>query len=106
MTSFHFGFYMHLFLQTFIYLFILQFGTTMSELESRTLWVSVWHSDMFGRNDFLGEVVITLADTVFDDVSPKWYPLQDRVSASPKILSWQVGQHTLLPLTFPTPKDD
>ena len=52
----------------------------MSELESRTLWVSVWHSDMFGRNDFLGEVVITLADTVFDDVSPKWYPLQDRVS--------------------------
>lgn len=53
----------------------------MSELESRTLWVSVWHSDMFGRNDFLGEVVITLADTVFDDVSPKWYPLQDRVSA-------------------------
>ena len=20
------------------------------------MWVSVWHSDMFGRNDFLGEV--------------------------------------------------
>lgn len=55
----------------------------MSELESRTLWVSVWHSDMFGRNDFLGEVVITLADTVFDDVSPKWYSLQDRVSVFP-----------------------
>lgn len=59
---------------------MLQFSTTMSELDSRTLWVSVWHSDMFGRNDFLGEVIITLADTVFDDVSPKWYPLQDRVS--------------------------
>lgn len=52
----------------------------MSELDSRTLWVSVWHSDMFGRNDFLGEVIISLTDTVFDDVTPKWYPLQDRVS--------------------------
>ncbi|KAK7077859.1 Protein kinase C conserved region 2 (CalB) [Halocaridina rubra] len=56
---------------------ILRFSTTMSELDARTLWVSVWHSDMFGRNDFLGEVIIALGDTVFDDVIPKWYPLQD-----------------------------
>jgi hypothetical protein len=28
----------------------------LQEVERRTMWVSVWHSDMFGRNDFLGEV--------------------------------------------------
>ena len=52
----------------------------MSELDSRTLWISVWHSDMFGRNDFLGEVVLPLADQVFDQDQAKWYPLQERVS--------------------------
>ncbi|XP_066964987.1 uncharacterized protein [Macrobrachium rosenbergii] len=58
---------------------VLKFSTaSVSELNSRTLSVSVWHSDMFGRNDFLGEVIIALAGTVFDDVTPKWYPLQDR----------------------------
>jgi synaptotagmin-like protein len=37
---------------------------------------------MFGRNDFLGEVMMSLENVVFDDPSPKWYPLQERVSFS------------------------
>ncbi|XP_063863723.1 uncharacterized protein LOC135102404 isoform X2 [Scylla paramamosain] len=81
---------------------ILKFSTTMSELESRTLWVSVWHSDMFGRNDFLGEVVISLADTVFDDVSPKWYPLQDRMEPLEE-LSYSPRGDLILALKFVPP---
>ena len=36
--------------------YYLQFVMPLQEVERRTMWVSVWHSDMFGRNDFLGEV--------------------------------------------------
>ncbi|XP_065584075.1 uncharacterized protein LOC136043080 isoform X2 [Artemia franciscana] len=57
---------------------ILKFYVSLEELELRTLWLSVWHSDMFGRNDFLGEVTIPLAGRVFDDPQPKWFPLQER----------------------------
>ncbi|XP_023347926.1 synaptotagmin-like protein 2 [Eurytemora carolleeae] len=35
---------------------ILKFMMPLVEVERRTMWISVWHSDMFGRNDFLGEV--------------------------------------------------
>lgn len=44
------------------------------------MWLTVWHSDMFGRNDFLGEVMMSLENVVFDEPNPKWYPLQERVS--------------------------
>ena len=53
-----------------------------AELESRTLWVTVWHSDMFGRNDFLGELVLPVCRTLFDDSTPHWYTLQERVSSA------------------------
>ena len=52
----------------------------LSEVERRTLWLSVWHSDMFGRNDFLGEVLLPLRGLPFDDPAPEWHALQDRVS--------------------------
>ena len=35
---------------------------------------------MFGRNDFLGEVMLPMAGQMFDDPSSQWYSLQDRVS--------------------------
>ncbi|CAB0032246.1 unnamed protein product [Trichogramma brassicae] len=56
----------------------LKFTTSLNGLESRTLWLTVWHSDMFGRNDFLGEVRIPLENKIFDDPRPQWYPLQER----------------------------
>jgi hypothetical protein len=34
----------------------------LQEVERRTMWVSVWHSDMFGRNDFLGEVRVVFVN--------------------------------------------
>ena len=51
----------------------------LAEVERRTMWLTVWHSDMFGRNDFLGEVMVPMAGQIYDDPSPKWYGLQDRV---------------------------
>ncbi|XP_015434021.1 PREDICTED: uncharacterized protein LOC107189855 [Dufourea novaeangliae] len=56
----------------------LKFHMNLSGLETRTLWLTVWHSDMFGRNDFLGEVRMPLENKIFDDPTPKWYLLQER----------------------------
>ncbi|KFM63564.1 Synaptotagmin-like protein 5, partial [Stegodyphus mimosarum] len=58
---------------------LLKFNVTVSELEIRTLWLSVWHSDRFGRNDFLGEVMLPLGSEMFENSGLKWYPLQERV---------------------------
>jgi synaptotagmin-like protein len=58
---------------------VLKFHMPLDEIERRTLWISVWHSDMFGRNDFLGEVMLPMAgQIVAEDSSPKWYSLQER----------------------------
>ncbi|XP_059154640.1 synaptotagmin-like protein 5 isoform X2 [Physella acuta] len=57
---------------------VLKYSITPAELESRTLWVTVWHNDRFGRNDFLGEVTIPLDYYRFDENAPRWYPLQER----------------------------
>ncbi|KRF83374.1 uncharacterized protein btsz isoform X8 [Drosophila virilis] len=56
----------------------LRFHTSISSLESRTLWLTVWHSDMFGRNDFLGEVSVNLQGRLFDNPQSQWYLLQER----------------------------
>lgn len=61
----------------------LKYSISKSELENRTLWLTVWHNDRFGRNDFLGEVTINFDYYKFDDPSPKWYPLQERLDAQP-----------------------
>ena len=58
----------------------LRFYMSINSLESRTLWLTVWHSDMFGRNDFLGEVQIPLQGRVFDNPQAQSYNLQERVS--------------------------
>ena len=52
---------------------------------TRTLWLAMWNHDTFGHNDFLGEIMLPL-DTYqesgfsWDDPSPNWYPLRERVS--------------------------
>ena len=59
--------------------FVLQFPVTLEDVQTRTLLVSVWHSDMFGRNDFLGEVSLALKDMDLANPLPRWFSLQDRV---------------------------
>lgn len=61
----------------------LKYSITKSELENRTLWVTVWHNDRFGRNIFLGEVTINFDYYKFEDPFPRWYPLQERMDAPP-----------------------
>lgn len=57
---------------------VLRFHMSLSGLQTRTIWLTVWHSDMFGRNDFLGEVMMGLQGKVFDNPAPQWYQLQER----------------------------
>lgn len=66
---------------SFICYVFTQYSITKSELENRTLWVTVWHNDRFGRNIFLGEVTINFDYYKFEDPFPRWYPLQERVSS-------------------------
>ncbi|XP_025098419.1 synaptotagmin-like protein 5 isoform X1 [Pomacea canaliculata] len=61
---------------------VLTYNISRGELENRTLWVTVWHSDRFGRNDFLGEVLIAMDTYRFDDPSPCAYSLQSRAQES------------------------
>ncbi|XP_076304776.1 LOW QUALITY PROTEIN: uncharacterized protein LOC143222307 [Tachypleus tridentatus] len=68
---------------------ILRFPVTLSELETRTLWLSVWHSDMFGRNEFLGEVMIPLGHDVLENSNLIWHPLQERLEAPESPLSYK-----------------
>ncbi|XP_046848226.1 synaptotagmin-like protein 4 isoform X3 [Xenia sp. Carnegie-2017] len=58
------------------------------ELLRRTLWVTVWHYDRFGRNGFLGEVRLPLSDFPGSEVKSHWYPL---LQAGPK----EDGESTL-----------
>nr|CAD7204035.1 unnamed protein product [Timema douglasi] len=67
----------------------LKFHMSLHGLETRTLWLTVWHSDMFGRNDFLGEVMMGLENKVFDDPTPKWYSLQERTEPFDDLLSYK-----------------
>ena len=68
-----------------------QFPAALSELGSRTLWVTVWHSDMFGRNDFLGEVLLPLGSLPLDDSTAPacWHTLQERVSGTGGRITWE-----------------
>ncbi|KAK3770837.1 hypothetical protein RRG08_036438 [Elysia crispata] len=58
---------------------ILKYNISKAELESRILFLAVWHNDRLGRNDFLGEVTVPLDYYRFDDNSPQWYQLAERV---------------------------
>ncbi|XP_035828611.1 synaptotagmin-like protein 5 isoform X6 [Aplysia californica] len=59
---------------------VLKYPISKTELESRSLWITVWHNDRFGRNDFLGEVTIPMDYYRFEENSPTWYTLQERVA--------------------------
>lgn len=56
-----------------------QYVVSHSQLETRTLQVSVWHHDRFGHNTFLGETELTFDSWEFDKQIEDWFPLQPRV---------------------------
>ncbi|XP_033635232.1 synaptotagmin-like protein 4 isoform X5 [Asterias rubens] len=53
----------------------LRYHISQSELETRTLSVTVWNNDAFGRNDFLGEVLVSMDSVKLDDYKLKWHQL-------------------------------
>ncbi|XP_051566477.1 synaptotagmin-like protein 5 [Myxocyprinus asiaticus] len=56
----------------------LRYVVSHSQLEMRTLQVSVWHHDRFGHNNFLGETELTFDSWEFDTQIDEWFALQPR----------------------------
>lgn len=65
---------------------ILRFKIPMETLKTQKLNISVWHNDTFGRNSFLGEVEVDLAEWDFNNMQMNEYLLKGRVQVptSPK----------------------
>ena len=57
-----------------------QYNVPQSELPKKTLCLSVWDWDRFGRNSFLGEVCVPLSELDLSEKMEKWWPLVDTVS--------------------------
>ncbi|KAF7250917.1 Synaptotagmin-like protein 5 [Varanus komodoensis] len=59
----------------------LKYIISHTQLETRTLQLSVWHYDRFGHNSFLGEVEIPLDSWNFENEADEWFMLQPKMEA-------------------------
>lgn len=59
-----------------VYNEVIRYVLPSSDLERHTVWLSVWHYDRFGRNDFLGDVVIPLNAQTLTEAEPQWHRLE------------------------------
>ncbi|KAB0398468.1 hypothetical protein E2I00_007910 [Balaenoptera physalus] len=75
---------------------ILQYTISHSQLETRTLQLSVWHYDRFGRNSFLGEVEIPFDSWNFENPSDEWFVLQPKVEFAADIGLQYKGELTVI----------
>ncbi|XP_065533259.1 synaptotagmin-like protein 5 isoform X1 [Lathamus discolor] len=57
----------------------LKYVISHTQLETRTLQLSVWHYDRFGRNSFLGEVEIPFDSWNFENQGDEWFVLQPKM---------------------------
>ncbi|KAG9485633.1 hypothetical protein GDO78_008623, partial [Eleutherodactylus coqui] len=87
----------------------LKYVISHTQLETRTLQLSVWHNDRFGRNSFLGEVNIPLDTWNFENKEDECLALQPKMdSTSDVTLQYKgeiiIGLHYIPPeknLTLP-----
>ncbi|KAJ8350437.1 hypothetical protein SKAU_G00255670 [Synaphobranchus kaupii] len=56
----------------------LKYVISRCQLETRTLQLSVWHSDRFGRNCFLGEAEVPFDSWDFESQAEEWFSLQPK----------------------------
>ncbi|XP_069747051.1 synaptotagmin-like protein 2 isoform X7 [Narcine bancroftii] len=61
-----------------VYNEILRYKVEKNVLMAQTLNLSVWHNDTFGRNSFLGEVVMELDKWNWNNKQMEWYNLKPR----------------------------
>ncbi|XP_058040430.1 synaptotagmin-like protein 5 isoform X2 [Ahaetulla prasina] len=64
---------------------MLKYVISHTQLETRTLQLSVWHYDRFGRNSFLGEVEIPLDSWNFENQIDEWFMLQPKMEIATDI---------------------
>lgn len=64
----------------------LKYKVRSGELRSRTLNISVWHSEPLGNNVFLGEVEVPLALWDWTCTQPLWQELQPRYQLNPETM--------------------
>ncbi|XP_053526609.1 synaptotagmin-like protein 5 isoform X2 [Artibeus jamaicensis] len=74
----------------------LKYTISHSQLETRTLQLSVWHYDRFGHNSFLGEVEIPFDSWNFENPSDEWFVLQPKVELSSDIGLQYKGELTVV----------
>ncbi|KAM8975928.1 synaptotagmin-like protein 5 isoform 2-T2 [Pelodytes ibericus] len=73
----------------------LKYVISHTQLETRTLQLSVWHNDRFGRNSFLGEVDIPLDSWDFENQEDKCVPLQPKVDLAADVALQYKGEITI-----------
>ncbi|XP_023193029.1 synaptotagmin-like protein 5 isoform X4 [Xiphophorus maculatus] len=83
----------------------LRYVISHSQLETRTLQVSVWHHDRFGYNSFLGEVELTFDSWEFDSQIEEWYSLQPKVESSTDSTMHYKGELTVVLKYIPAEKN-
>ncbi|XP_051775254.1 synaptotagmin-like protein 3 [Erpetoichthys calabaricus] len=87
----------------------LRYNISHSQLETRMLQVSVWHSGTLKRKVFLGSVEIPLESWKFEDNSTqtfKWYQLNAKDSRSENWLPLQYNGELLVKAMFELPTNN
>ncbi|KAM6934383.1 synaptotagmin-like protein 5 isoform 2-T2 [Xenentodon cancila] len=83
----------------------LRYVISHSQLETRTLQVSVWHHDRFGYNSFLGEVELTFDSWEFDSQIEEWYSLQPKLESNIDCTMQYKGELTVVLKYIPAEKN-
>ncbi|CAK6959266.1 synaptotagmin-like protein 5 isoform X1 [Scomber scombrus] len=83
----------------------LRYVISHSQLETRTLQVSVWHHDRFGHNSFLGEVELTFDSWEFDSQMEEWYALQPKLESNIDSTMQYKGELTVVLKYIPAEKN-
>ncbi|XP_076118625.1 synaptotagmin-like protein 5 [Alosa pseudoharengus] len=83
----------------------LRYVLSHSQLETRTLQVSVWHNDRFAHNSFLGEVELTFDSWEFDRQIEEWFSLQPRLESSAESMLQYKGELTVVLKYIPSEKN-
>ncbi|XP_038616324.1 synaptotagmin-like protein 5 isoform X2 [Tachyglossus aculeatus] len=75
---------------------MLKYTISHTQLAKRTLQLSVWHHDRFGRNSFLGEVEIPFISWDFDHPSDEWFALQPKMDVAADVGLEYRGELTVI----------